>query len=497
MNLFGAYLFLFLLEATIELASCLRAQGSWDLNENSMLVVTRFAIQPIDPLFPQFTRGFIFGNVTNAVKDRPTGDLALFIVPQTRIHSFDHGDMWQLDCKALLKNISTVLYEPRCFKNGKRGDFMRWISCPVNGYCVDETIPEKVITGSQFTLRVDEPITSEFWYVVFVSCHLDNDCEWAETKRDDIINYNIELTNGHPLINVDTITKQFSFEEQNVFEIMSFAFTCFLILALVQWRASTKSRLRCSPLRSKLLSVAIGLEIAGLFVQIINMLRFIKTGVSIEAFSFFSEFLRSASECVLCLILLLLGNGWSMRKAGIRLSGSTVFYMWIVVSIFHMIFFSYGYLFIEEQRNYSDLFMLKTAREIVIIRLVQAAWFLVEIKKSLSAEVNVERALFILHFGASFMVWFTYYILLLGVSLVISEFYRLKFVIATTLFAKFIASAILCHIFWPTSSYSRFFNSDLMMHRTFSNTSSNGDSEEFNMLISENFQSDDDEPGHL
>lgn len=45
--------------------------------------------------------------------------------------------------------------------------------------------------------------------------------------------------------------------------------------------------------------------------------------------------------------------------------------------------------------------MLKTAREIVFIRLVQAVWFLIEIKKSLSAEANAERALFILHFGAS------------------------------------------------------------------------------------------------
>jgi hypothetical protein len=52
-----------------------------------------------------------------------------------------------------------------------------------------------------------------------------------------------------------------------------------------------------------------------------------------------------------------------------------------------------------------------------------------EIKRSLSQEQNHERALFLLHFGASFMVWFTYYILLLALSLVISEFYRLKFVI--------------------------------------------------------------------
>jgi hypothetical protein len=73
--------------------------------------------------------------------------------------------------------------------------------------------------------------------------------------------------------------------------------------------------------------------------------------------------------------------------------------------------------------------MLKTAKELIFIRLIQGAWFLIEIKRTLSSEINNDRAVFLLHFGASFMVWFTYYILLLAVSLVISEFYRLKFVI--------------------------------------------------------------------
>lgn len=218
------------------------------------------------------------------------GDLALFIIPQTRIHDFEHGDFWHLDCKALLRNISSVLFDPKCFKNGnKRGDIMRWISCPVNGYCIDEEIHDKVIPGSQFTLRIDEPMISEFWYIVFVSCRLDSNCSWVETIRNDALNYDIRLTNGHPLLNVDILTKQFSFEEQNIFEIMLFAFGCFLVLALFQWRGTQKSRIRHSPLRVQLLSLVIGLQVAGLFIQIINMLRFIKTGLSIQTFCFLSE----------------------------------------------------------------------------------------------------------------------------------------------------------------------------------------------------------------
>lgn len=76
---------------------------------------------------------------------------------------------------------------------------------------------------------------------------------------------------------------------QNVFEIMLFAFACFLVLAIIQWRSTKKSRLRCTPLRSKLLSVVVGLELGGLFLQIMNMIRFIKTGFSVEAVCFLSE----------------------------------------------------------------------------------------------------------------------------------------------------------------------------------------------------------------
>lgn len=157
--------------------------------------------------------------------------------------------------------------------------------------------------------------------------------------------------------------------------------------------------------------------------------------------------------------------------------------------------------------------MMKTSKALISIRLIQGVWFLIEIKKSLNAEASFDRAVFLLHFGAAFMIWFTYDTLLLALSLVISEFYRLKFVIgiftstryleitvililATTLFAKFIAATCLLHIFWPTGSYSRFFNSDLMMHRTFSNNSSAGDSEEFDLLMAGTLNSDDDEPDH-
>jgi hypothetical protein len=59
-----------------------------------------------------------------------------------------------------------------------------------------------------------------------------------------------------------------------------------------------------------------------------------------------------------------------------------------------------------------------------------------------------------------------------------------------TTFSDFIALSCMAHIFWPNGSYRHFFHSDLMMHRTVSNTS--GDSEEFDTLMMTSLNSDDE-----
>jgi len=98
---------------------------------------------------------------------------------------------------------------------------------------------------------------------------------------------------------------------------------------------------------------------------------------------------------------------------------------------------------VEEQRNYSDLFMLKTAKELIVIRLLQGAWFLFEIKKIVRTEANADRAVFMVHFGAAYMVWFSYYVLLLLVSLMVSEFYRIKLFFCVVTFANFFGCLLL------------------------------------------------------
>ncbi|KAI6235498.1 TRNA-dihydrouridine(20a/20b) synthase [NAD(P)+]-like [Aphelenchoides besseyi] len=472
----------------------MRVRGTWDPGQNKMTIVSRFAVQPVDSLFPQSTLGFVFGNLTNNpnFEDQNTSDLAMFMIPESKIRSFQHNNMWQFDCQNLLKDLSTVLYEPRCMNRGKRSDYMRWIPCKRDQLCKDETSRISVIPGYQFTLRLEEPYVPEYWYLIFVSCYLDDNCTWTETVQANPVDYDVFITNGNP--STSDLSTQFSFEEQNVLEMMLLALAFFVILSILQWKACTKARVHEVPMRMRIVNTIITLECTSLSLLIVNSFKYAYTGSQFETLTFIAVLLRNLSDCALCLILLLLGSGWSLRKPGNRLAeNNAVFYMWAVVSMFHIVFFSYGYIFMEDQKNYSDLLMLRTAKALILIRIGQGLWFLIEIKRSLRIEPeNSARAAFLTHFGAAYLVWFSYYILLVLVSLVVSEFYRLKFVFSVTTFANFVAIACLVHIFWPVGSYRRFFSSDLMMHRTFSNTSSAGDSEEFDALMTTPL--DDDEP---
>lgn len=82
------------------------------------------------------------------------------------------------------------------------------------------------------TLRIEEPYTPEYWYVLLVGCNLDANCSWIPSAGDISVNYDIWLTNGSPLLQyLNPFTHQFSFDEQvgvsfsNVFTSSCFVLT--------------------------------------------------------------------------------------------------------------------------------------------------------------------------------------------------------------------------------------------------------------------------------
>ncbi len=86
--------------------------------------------------------------------------------------------------------------------------------------------------------------------MALVSCIMDDNCKWVRQRHSVTVNYDIWLVNGSPLVNYmnpfehqvsiscrNISTLQFSFDEQDVFEIYVIAMCVFLSLIFLQRRA--------------------------------------------------------------------------------------------------------------------------------------------------------------------------------------------------------------------------------------------------------------------
>uniref|UniRef100_A0A914VYP3 GPR180/TMEM145 transmembrane domain-containing protein n=1 Tax=Plectus sambesii TaxID=2011161 RepID=A0A914VYP3_9BILA len=137
---------------------------------------------------------------------------------------------------------------------------------------------------------------------------------------------------------------------------------------------------------------------------------------------------------------------------------------WGSLSILHAIFFVWNSRAVDEIEEV-DIFETWPGFGILLLRLVQAVWFLVEIKRSIDGELDEEKAEFLTHFGAGFLVWFVHLPMLGVVASKIELLWRFKIILGINLLANTLASAILVHLFWPMSTNRRFFAADDRMHR--------------------------------
>ncbi|KAK5969191.1 hypothetical protein GCK32_020431, partial [Trichostrongylus colubriformis] len=104
-----------------------------------------------------------------------------------------------------------------------------------------------------------------------------------------------------------------------------------------------------------------------------------------------------------------------------------------------------------------------------------------------------ERATFVAHIGAGFLVWFVYLPGLGVVASFISQLWRFKIILGITTFANYIAIACLVHLFWPTSSYRKYFQDELNLHRRMDRTESH-EMHDLERLLFESDHSDADFP---
>uniref|UniRef100_A0A1I7VDD7 GpcrRhopsn4 domain-containing protein n=1 Tax=Loa loa TaxID=7209 RepID=A0A1I7VDD7_LOALO len=262
----------------IQKSQAIRIVGTWSSRNGRFFILAKFGFQQIDPLDMEHSCGFVYGNVSSETVNGVRG--VLMIVPRTVINGFlDKAALGQ-SCGSLLQNISSLAFERKCLPKGK-GDLMRWIPCPTGKLCAEEDMPGKVVNGSQMTLRIHEPSTPQYWYVIMAACYLDAYCSWKSSVKEVIVHYDLWLTNGSPFMPyLDPFGHQFSFEEQGV-----------------------------------------------LFARLLG------------------EIARLMSTCLLCLLLILLSCGWSFGSRSGILLHPKVIVTWVLLTSAHFLLFFHQFFF--------------------------------------------------------------------------------------------------------------------------------------------------------
>ncbi|VDN32709.1 unnamed protein product [Gongylonema pulchrum] len=316
--------------SALEITEALRVVGTWKSDDRPVQILAKFGFQQVDPLDAEHTRGFVYGNVSSRSDSGARG--VLVIVPRTHIAAFlDESAQKQhsSSCGALLQNMSLLAFDAKCFPKGK-GDVMRWIPCAQGKLCAEEDTPEKVIAGSQMTLRIEEPSVPQYWYVVLVACYLDDQCVWKPSVDEVIVQYDLWLTNGSPLMRyLNPFGHQFSFEEQNSAEMYILFLVLYLILAFCQWRSVTMCSQATTLPRHQLLNAVIALKVT----------EDDKDSQGILIARLVGETARLLSICLLCLLLVLLSCGWSFSTDSELSTYFPTLILWALLTVAHFVLF--------------------------------------------------------------------------------------------------------------------------------------------------------------
>lgn len=441
----------------------MHVSDKWNSDSDQYKIVAKFGFQQTNSFDKEHTRGFIFGNVTSL--NQPAGRAALFIVPQTLISNFFSDSMYGQTCDSLLHNISRVAFEAKCFQKGT-SDVLRRIPCAKGKLCQEEDDPAKVVSGFQMTMKVEEPVTPQYWYVVLVRCTLNDNCSWISSGKNVEISYDLWLTNGSPSAeHIDLFAYQFSFDEQDSVIIYSLSLAMYIVLSIFEWRAVAVRKQDQISGKQKLLCLILFTKTLGLFLQSLNVIVFAYDGRGLVVARFLGEFFRLGSICILYLLLILLSRGWSINDYSCCSCNRTAILAWIVIVLLHYFFFFANFFFVVDLLHDIDVFKSWPGYGMLLVRMCQALWFLTEIRYTISRENSEEKAVFIAYFGAGFLVWFVYLSALGVIVSYVSVLWRFKVILTITTFANFVAISSLVHLFWPTGSYSRFFISQTNPHR--------------------------------
>ena len=205
-----------------------------------------------------------------------------------------------------------------------------------------------------------------FWYLGLVACHRNTtqrNCSWYHNASIHTeLNYDIWLVNGNPdSKHLNPFEHQFSFEMHDVFEIY-LIFSLLYGIILPVWIFAFRQQIH--PI-TKLLTVCISTEFAGVVFNFINVFIFSFNGFGAEWLTVIGNLLGMFAECLFVLLLLLIAKGWTITSMKLTSKyafiGSWGFYTFLNAMFFIWNLVSY---FFKCQKNHIYILSVSIKHEI-------------------------------------------------------------------------------------------------------------------------------------
>ena len=332
-----------------------------------------------------------------------------------------------------------------------KGDYLRKVPCS-KSLCPDEDSQSNVIKESQFTFVISNVNQPRFWYISLVACYRNlTTCEWQHydgpSRRLD---YQMELVNGNPLKEsfYSPFIYHFSYDQQNIIEQCLIFFAIYIFLVPIQIHGSQK---QSHPV-TKLFTMSIVLEFISICLILIHLLRFASNGKGIQELRVTGEIFDILSRTSFMLILLLLAKGWAVTRLEISsFSWMTLIFIWVLYLTLNLVLYVWNLTEIDVISDV-DEFQTWTGLLVLISRCVIMLWFLYELRTTMKYEHSTKKLDFLLHFGASSLVWFFYLPIIALISMQVSVFWRYKLLLAVTNSVDCLAYCFMMGLLWPNRS---------------------------------------------
>lgn len=152
------------------------------------------------------------------------------------------------------------------------------------------------------------------------------------------------------------------------------------------------------------------------------------------------------------LILLLLAKGWAVTRQQISRTGWLILMsIWIPYVVFNVVLYIWNQ---TDVNIVSDLDEYQTwpGWIVLVCRSMIMLWFLWELRSTMKYEHSVKKLDFLLHFGASSLVWFIYLPVVAIVAMQVSSLWRYKLLLGITNSADCLGYIVMMGLLWPNRS---------------------------------------------